>query len=91
MEELQGWYFELLAQQVRLPSQPEPIAVAPLAAPMGTPPISPDSVIQLANLLCVHYHPPAPTKMVPATLAKKYNQYEQDHSPGRVMRFAGTP
>jgi hypothetical protein len=76
-EELQGWYFELLAQRARLPSQPEPITVALPGAPMGTaPPISPDSVIQLANLLGVHYHPPAPTKMVPATPAEKYNQYE---------------
>jgi hypothetical protein len=76
MEELQGWYFELLAQRAQLPSQPEPITVAPLAAPMGTQPISPDSVIQLANLLGAHYHPPAPTEMVPATPAEKYNQYE---------------
>jgi hypothetical protein len=43
---------------------------------MGTPPISPDSVIQPTNLLGAHYRPPAPTEMVPATLAKKYNQYE---------------
>jgi hypothetical protein len=57
-EEFQGWYFELLVQPVRLPSQPEPIVVALLAAPMGTPPISPDSVIQLANLLGAHYRPP---------------------------------
>jgi hypothetical protein len=76
MEELQGWYFELLAQQAWLPSQPEPIVVAPPAAPMGTPPISPHSVIQLANLLGAHYCPPAPTEMVPATPAKKYNQYK---------------
>jgi hypothetical protein len=75
-EELQEWYFELLVQRARLPSQPEPIAVALPAAPMGTLPISPDSVIQLANLLGVHYHPPAPTKMVPATPAEKYNQYK---------------
>jgi hypothetical protein len=75
-EELQGWYFELLVQPVRLPSQLEPITVAPPAAPMGSPPMYPDSVIQLANLLGVHYRPPAPTKMVPATPAEKYNQYK---------------
>jgi hypothetical protein len=68
-EELQGWYFELLAQRAQLPSQPEPITVAPPAAPKGTLPISPDSVIQLANLVGAHYRPPAPTKMVPATPA----------------------
>jgi hypothetical protein len=89
-EELQRWYFELLAQRARLPSQPEPITIAPLAAPMGTPPISSDSVIQLANLLGAHYRPPAPTKTVPATPAEKI-QPVQDHHPGRVMRFAGTP
>jgi hypothetical protein len=75
-EELQGGYFELLAQRARLPSQPEPIMVALLAAPMGTLPISPDIVIQLANLLGAHYRPPAPTEMVPATPAEKYNQYK---------------
>jgi hypothetical protein len=43
---------------------------------MGTPPISPDSAIQLANMLGAHYRPPAPNETVPATLAEKYNQYK---------------
>jgi hypothetical protein len=49
---------------------------SPAGSSHGHSAISSDSVIQLANLLGAHYCPPAPTKMVPATPAKKYYQYK---------------